>query len=476
MNTLEQFFIPSGLSSEQARHKATLTMMFCLILVPATVFYAALYHYLKAPIAAFATILCTFHFVITLLILKSGAVNLAASSASFAAFWLQVFLIYSCGGVFGGSIPWLLLVPVIAIFLCGLKEGIIWGIVTVAAVVTIYLMQINEALPSSELDTSTLPGASAIFLCGAIASNTLLIGLMERQRLASNKKAKDALQSAERSREDAEQNGILMANMIDAAEKNAQLLAAATEQLAITSRAILENTATLHNRAHQQVEASESTSNTLLSISENMKNSSAKVNDVNTLVHSTKENAANGQRAITETVESMNKIKTNNNEINRAAAMISGVAEQTNLLALNAAIEAARAGEQGRGFAVVADEVRTLATQSNAAAVEIQNSLLLATSSIEDGAAIVENAGNELSQILQAVEDIYQQFSEVRALIETSGKDIVSIAASVQQLNEIAVGNQDSAKEVEENSNHIAQTTNNLSEMANELRDLVSKH
>ncbi|MGB0215940.1 MAG: methyl-accepting chemotaxis protein [Alteromonas oceani] len=223
------------------------------------------------------------------------------------------------------------------------------------------------------------------------------------------------------------------------------------------------------------MQASESTSKTLEIISENMKSSFAKVNAVNSLIQSTKENAADGQQAITRTMVSMSKIKSNNEEINRAAAMISGIADQTNLLALNAAIEAARASVHGRGFAVVADEVRTLAAQSNSTAVEIQNSLILATTSIEEGAAIVEDTGAQLGLILQAVEDIYEQFGEVRELIDKSDKDITAISASVHQLTRIAVNNQDSAKEVEESSEHIAQTTSNLSEMASELQELVSR-
>ena len=72
-------------------------------------------------------------------------------------------------------------------------------------------------------------------------------------------------------------------------------------------------------------------------------------------------------------------------------------------MALNAAIEAARAGEQGRGFAVVADEVRSLATQSNTTAAEIQQSLISATESINEGEKVVSNAGQQLLDILDAV-------------------------------------------------------------------------
>ncbi|WP_444541765.1 methyl-accepting chemotaxis protein [Alteromonas lipolytica] len=193
-------------------------------------------------------------------------------------------------------------------------------------------------------------------------------------------------------------------------------------------------------------------------------------------MRTTKDNASKGHEAITQTINSMDEIKANNQEINRAAAMISGIAEQTNLLALNAAIEAARAGEQGRGFAVVADEVRTLATQSNSAAIEIQKSLSQATASIEDGANIVGAAGSQLMDILQAVEDIYQQFNTLKNLIDESQQNLGAINSSVQSLSNSAVNNKESAAGVEEYSNHIVQTTNNLAVMAQELKSLVSGH
>lgn len=474
MNAFHQFFLPKNLDDKHVHHKAVLTLYFSLLLVGGGLFYSFLYSYLGAEKGSTAALIVAIQFAFSIVILKFGAVNFAASLTTFGLLWIQIYLTYTNAGVFAGNIPWMLVVCAISIFLCGLKEGVIWGGLTIASVIGIYFFQSSGQLPKPEVQPAQLVGIWTIFIVGAISANLAMLALMEYQRVASNKISHAALEQAEQLRLEAEQKEAIMVQLVDSAEKNAQLLAAATEELSTTTYSIRKNTSSLYERAQQQVSASSSTNNTLADISMNVQTCTSKVVDVNSMVQNTKENASNGQTAIQQTIESMSKIKTNNQEINRAAAMISGIAEQTNLLALNAAIEAARAGEQGRGFAVVADEVRTLANQSNDTAIEIQQSLIQATESIEEGASIVENAGNQLVQILQSVEDIYQQFREVKTLMQQSDSGLAEITNSMSRLNYLAIDNQNSVQLVDTSAIQIAETADSLSQMASELQNIVS--
>ncbi|WP_096085814.1 methyl-accepting chemotaxis protein [Agaribacterium haliotis] len=456
---------------EQSLYRAVLAARFCLILIPAAVIYALIFFYLGASSGAWAILAVALQQVLSLLLIRAGFVAAAIINIVFAAYWLMTLLMYQNGGVLSGTAAWMLIVPALGSLLGGYKQGAVWGGLCAASVAVLYLA--HDSLPKPEITAERVNFANLVFISGAILTNMLLVVIMEALRIKSKKEATMAFNEAQTMRGDAEAQRDKLSALIDTAERNAVTLASATEQLSLTSKAILENTQNLSAHADRQDGAASQLSSAFDQLAGFVAQCSENITGVNDKVVQTKENAANGQKAIDQTIVSMDKIKASNVEINHAATMISGLAEQTNLLALNAAIEAARAGDQGRGFAVVAEEVRTLATRSNLTAEEIQTSLAQATCSIDEGAAIVANAGEQLADILKAVNDIFIQFREVKQCMNGSDEGIKNTMAVVNELSEISLENKTVAMVVEQNSQHIAATTESLNMMANELQAIV---
>ncbi|PIW61641.1 methyl-accepting chemotaxis protein, partial [Shewanella sp. CG12_big_fil_rev_8_21_14_0_65_47_15] len=205
--------------------------------------------------------------------------------------------------------------------------------------------------------------------------------------------------------------------------------------------------------------------------------------------------AANGNHIVMQSINSMSQLSdqiqktaqvigvlsNESQNIGRVLDVIKSIAEQTNLLALNAAIEAARAGEQGRGFAVVADEVRTLAQRTQKSTQEIEAMIATlqlgvkeAVSAMEVGINQVDDANDKANQAGQALKEIVtsvDNITELNTHIATAAEEQSSVAESI---NRSIIAISDIAEHSTTSAVELSESVINLTKLASSMRNQVS--
>jgi methyl-accepting chemotaxis protein len=233
-----------------------------------------------------------------------------------------------------------------------------------------------------------------------------------------------------------------------------------SQQLAAAAEAIASG-------AQEQAASLEETSASLEEITAAVRQSADNAQQASQLANGSKDSALQGQDVVAKAITAMSEINSSSAKISDIISTIDEIAFQTNLLAVNAAVEAARAGDEGRGFAVVASEVRSLAQRSAVAAKEIKVLIQDSLHKVEAGSGLVNRSGETLQGIVGSVKRVTDIVGEMAASAGEQSTGIEQVNTAMTQMDQVTQSNSAQTEE-------LSATAESLSEQASHLMELVS--
>jgi methyl-accepting chemotaxis protein len=267
----------------------------------------------------------------------------------------------------------------------------------------------------------------------------------------------------------------------------AENMASGSEQLSASAEEISRGMDSQASRSSQIATATEEMSQTVVDVAKNTSNifqvstqAFDQAKDGEGVVKRSVNEVQTIASTVSESAQVMQRLGDSSKRIGNIVGVINDIADQTNLLALNAAIEAARAGEQGRGFAVVADEVRKLAERTTQATSQINKmissiqsevehaevTMNSTTSRVESGVEFSRKAGDSLGSIVHSVNNLQSMVQQIASATEEMSTVSETISSDIQG---IAAG----SKEISASSGQIAQASSNLAKLATGLQSVV---
>ena len=244
----------------------------------------------------------------------------------------------------------------------------------------------------------------------------------------------------------------------------------ASVQVALGSGQLAEGAQLLAEGATEQASTIEELTATIENVSKLAQDSAARAENTYYMVEDAEKKAERSQEELKELTNAMERINSTSMEIQNIIASIEDIASQTNLLSLNASIEAARAGEAGRGFSVVADQIRKLAADSSQAAVNTKELIEKSLMEIGKGNDITNKTVYALNEILDIMKSFSSTIKGASMLSNNQAELLKQIEAEVEQISEVVQNNSSAAQETSATSEELLAQSENLRKLVEQFK------
>ncbi len=246
--------------------------------------------------------------------------------------------------------------------------------------------------------------------------------------------------------------------------KTLQEVGRSSHQLKGASQNVALTAAQLSDGASTQASNLETTTSSMEEISVTIRNNAANTNRANELGSSAQSAAEKGGSCVQSAVLAMEEIRRSSGEISKILSAINELAFQSNLLAVNASIEAAHAGDSGRSFAVVALEIRHLAQRSTESAREIERLIAASLERVDKGADLVNRSGEAITEIIDSVKNVSRIINEIATASNQQSQGVELVSSAMNKVDSVVHANSSKTRELSNTAQQLAALATGLND------------